>query len=256
MQAGIKQINGTVHSVKHQSFTTNNTNDSNKIETSDTMALRLASLSNSLIISQTAANTHHNSLSKRMKTEAVASSSDTTISSVSNSAQTFITRHCSSLIRTSSSNLLSAQSKLENRLKSSLRKLRQQQLTLSHSHSLSQVSEHKTNSVLSTSLLLSQSPATDGTSSLNSTGDSNDSMVSTSFHPPLPSNGSGGDVKEVSTALRHHLKFLETFVDDEATCSSSDEEEEDEEKRKGKRRESFHRNRSEARYDKCTYLYL
>lgn len=195
------------------------------------MALRLASLTKSLtqtvplkgkIHHHNSSLTHHES--KRMKTESAPTSVGSSVT------QHFISRHCSSVIQDSSSRLSGTQVHLEQRLKSSLKKLRCQQLHLSHSHSVAQVHSYRTNSNndndrVAAAHLISGSTTHSTNTILNSSdgGSSISSKLLSSDTPSVQPTCSKG----VSTALEQHLKCLESFVDEDATCNSSDEEEEE-----------------------------
>ena len=146
------------------------------------------------------------------------SSSSSSSSSNGTETQGFIKRHCCSVMEADPSHISNTQLILEERVRSSLKKLRCRQLHLSHTHTLNQVSaahKRRVEDDEDTSGML-----TDGNSNTSLTSSLDTSAGSSVLAPPPPRSPG-----KVANALQHHLHYLESFVDDDATDVSSDEEE-------------------------------
>jgi hypothetical protein len=123
------------------------------------------------------------------------------------SCQESITRHCSSLIQSTSCNLTATQNILEERLKGSVKKLRRGQLHSGHSHVVNQMKDFQSRN--------------DSTSVYTST-ESNEPLT---FHSSkVPSTFSY--TRDVLSGLQYHLESLSSYIDDDGnhTCSSSDDD--------------------------------
>ena len=150
----------------------------------------------------------------------IRTSSSSSSSSSSNGTETqgFIKRHCCSVMEADPSHISNTQLILEERVRSSLKKLRCRQLHLSHTHTLNQVSaahKRRVEDDEDTSGML-----IDGNSNTSLTSSLDTSAGSSVLAPPPPRSPG-----KVANALQHHLHYLESFVDDDATDASSDEEE-------------------------------
>ena len=207
----------------------------NNVVVSPDMALRLANLTKSLSrkqmhkkngLSHLASSSSTNEV---QKTEAVPTTQQEVTSSthpVLSSAQNFISRHCSSVVQSSSTRLSSTQVLLEQRLKNSLKKLRHNQLRLSHKHTKNQIKAYKEIQPCVHNINQLEESTTDSTST-NTSMDSSCANSSVGVMAEVPSKvQSKIPSREVFGSLQQHLQCLESFIDDEATSTSSDEEEE------------------------------
>lgn len=206
------------------------------------MAVRLASLTKTLTqstlkgkLNRKNGTIHSHTEPKETRTEATPSNQQTGTAHPLplSSAQGFINRHCSSIIQTNSTRLLSTQTFLEQRLKNSLQNLRHQQLDLSRAHSTAQIKCYKNGQCITNTEKIEEKVDSNNTSldSCSSTMLSSTNMTVGPSSPEIPSPA------EISNSLQQHLQCLESFVDEDVTCSSSDEEEEIVERR--------HKNRNE-----------
>lgn len=199
------------------------------------MAVRLASLTKTLAQSTLKGKLHRKNGTihshtepKETRTEATPSNQQTSTAHPLplTSAQVFINRHCSSIIQTNSTRLSSTQTLLEQRLRNSLQNLRRQQLDLSRAHSTAQIKCYKNGQCVTNTGTIEEkvTPSVDSNNtsldSCSSSTLSSTNMTAGPSSPQLPSPA------EISTSLQQHLQCLESFVDEDLTCSSSDEEEE------------------------------
>lgn len=173
------------------------------------------------------------------------SSSSSSSSSNGTETQGFIKRHCCSVMEADPSHISNTQLILEERVRSSLKKLRCRQLHLSHTHTLNQVSaahKRRVEDDEDTSGML-----IDGNSNTSLTSSLDTSAGSSVLAPPPPRSPG-----KVANALQHHLHYLESFVDDDATDASSDEEETETLPPKGRAKS---KNDRYMRYVRMFYLY-
>lgn len=142
--------------------------------------------------------------------------------------QSLISRHCSTLVHSRSNHLTSANLEMEKKLSSTLRKLRQKQLSLTHTHTTRQLEAFSTHSL-----------STSSSSSLSGSNEESENSLMSSHglaSSPLPSTSSNAGISEAATSLQQQLQCLEQFVDEDVTCSSSDDDEDDEMLDRGRER--------------------
>lgn len=149
--------------------------------------------------------------------------------------QSLISRHCSTLVHSRSTKALSNHSKMEHKLSSSLRKLRRRQLMVTHAHTSRQLEAYNSLDQAAT-VGTAQSGASESPSTHDESGGSSLDVL----HSPTDSQKSvavGPGAGEAARSLQQQLECLESFVDEDLTCSSSDDEDEEEESGRGRGRE-------------------
>lgn len=175
--------------------------------------------------------------SREMKTEAKPSYINGATVGSSNGLNTkdtssvYVTRHCSDLLKKTTSHLSVSQAVIEDRVSKSLHALRHHQLALSHSHSSRQIGcQHSTPSLDTTrsheleNLSSEATPPTGSPSGVSNCSSMDSGSVSPSCRPDSSSHESLG---VSSYSIQKHVQALRSFLDDDMTCSSSDEEEDD-----------------------------
>ena len=141
-----------------------------------------------------------------------------------------ISRHCSTLVHSRNTSAEATHTTIDHRLSASLNRLRQKQLVLAHTHARRQIATHE--QTLSEETTDETKLDSSNSSSLN---DTEGSSIELPFFPS-ESKVLTKSVSDSVRSLQHHLECLESFVDDEMTCSSSDDEEEEMERVRGRER--------------------